>query len=191
MEFMMLNRRILMGLACSSLGLGLALPASAQQVMLTPGGTLFQPLPQAPVAAPDAKTVIPGVDLTVQPDPYVFVPAPGTGIDGNTPLDPGKNYTQIIGISLPNDPDVLIGGPGGTRYSDLIKTDNPSRVPTSEEIAEAVRRGEAVYATDFSASRGDVNNSVIRQTFLNPPLLPSTKSDVSSPLSNSRILPGF
>lgn len=112
-------------------------------------GKFMQDLYKRPIV-PEKALVIPGIDLTTKQKPYVFTPAPGTGVDGNTRLDPGTDQTKLIGPSLPNSPDALIGGV--LRYSDLIKTDKPSRLPTLEETAAAVRRGEAVYGHGFPAA---------------------------------------
>jgi hypothetical protein len=61
----------------------------------------------------------------------------------------------------PIDPDPLIGGPGGVRYSELIKGDKPdsSRAYTPEELAEAYRRGELFYPHGSSAPQAVVSPS--------------------------------
>jgi hypothetical protein len=243
-EFMMLNHRILTGLVCSSLGLGVALPAVAQQVVLTPGGTAFRAIPQLPTvtatqstfvmpgtegakpavpdadfvmpgtegakpAVPDADFVMPGVDKDFKPKEYIFVPAPGTGVDGTAKLEPGRDYTTVTIIATPSDPDPLIGGPGGTRYSDLVKSNNPDQSGpfyTSEKFLELVRRGEIAYTLQSASSTSSSSvssvapNSVVTSSnneqiaklqSLNLLQLPSTLKSNDSPLDGSRILPGF
>jgi hypothetical protein len=214
---MMRHYRIAMGLVCSSLGLSMALPAVAQQVVLTPGGTMIQPMPQAPVAATffPGSITIDGAELKEQ----VFYPgviAPGTGIVVEYKPGPVEVGT-VTAVILDYDPDPLIGGPGGVRYSELAKLDKPdsSRTYTPEELAEAVRRGEMFSPLGFSAASPSAGNSLSPQftsastpestvgttsnmsssianpKLLNPPLLPSLSNASTSPLSTSRILPGF
>jgi hypothetical protein len=220
---MMLNCRIVMGLVassvCSGLSLGWAMPGMAQQVVLTPGGTMMQPLPAAlPVGAVMMTSPVPGMEAgPVDETPFVWG-APGTGIDGNTVLKPeDKVAKNVVGIELEPDPDALIGGVGGVRYADLIKGDKPDPAPYSpEKIAELVRQGEYVYNTSSSQTFTPVsidsalpqvesmvqsgtivstlpngNNNITSPKLVNPSLLPTLTNSSDSPLSNSRVLPGF
>jgi hypothetical protein len=222
---MMRHYRIAMGLVCSSLGLSVALPAAAQQVVLTPGGTMIQPMPQAPVATPSI------LDLMMRGEQrettyYDAEIAPGTGIDPKpgdfNAINPGRVVdTGAEPIILEIDPDALIGGPGGMRYADLypeLPTNNkpdPVSPLTPGEVAEAYRRGEIAYPNGFSATNqaagnslssqlnstsapesivstiSNVSSSITSPKLLNPPLLPSLSNASASPLSTSRILPGF
>jgi hypothetical protein len=185
---MMLHYRIAMGLVCSSLGLSVALPVVAQQVVLTPGGTQFQA-----VRTKVQDFVLPGMD-GLQREPFINY-APGTGIDGNEPILPGENRGVFITPAIPIDPDALIGGPGGTRYSDLVKSNNPDKsgpVYAPEEVAELARKGEFAYTTSSaSPAPSSGNEQIARSESVNPLRLPSSPRSSGSPLSESRILPGF
>jgi hypothetical protein len=77
---------------------------------------------------------------------YPGVIAPGTGIDAEYKPGPVE-VTTVTGPILEIDPDALIGGPGGVKYSELAKGNKPdsSRTYTPEELAEAYRRGEIFY----------------------------------------------
>jgi subtilisin family serine protease len=97
--------------------------------------------------------VLPGLD-GVKREPYTRL-APGTGIDGNIPIKSGENRGNFIAPATPADPDALIGGPGGTRYSDLVKSnkqDKPGPFYTPEEAEALFRKGDIAYTSGFPAS---------------------------------------
>jgi subtilisin family serine protease len=107
--------------------------------------------------------ILPGVKGPMEPVYYPGEIAPGTGIDPKpgdfSEINPGRVVdTGAKPIILEIDPDALIGGPGGMRYSDLYpelpKDDKPdsSKKYTPEEIAELYRRGEIAYSHAFPAA---------------------------------------
>jgi hypothetical protein len=73
---------------------------------------------QAPVTAPEAGFIKSGGEELKEQTFYPGVIASGTGIDAEKRPGPVE-VTTVTGPILEIDPDALIGGPGGVKYSEL------------------------------------------------------------------------
>lgn len=203
----MLSRKLLLGFVGSSLGLGLVLPVQAQQVLLTPAGTVMQ---STPVGVPMLSSPAPGLE------PKELIPfdgqyAVGSGVDGIAVIEPGTNVGVIFGGGTPSDPDIMVGG---VRWSELLKLDKPDDPANRVKVAEMSKIGGVRYPTSgtqptvvAASSTISIVNSPLQSTSivrslpdgtittspknLNSSFIPVLLNNSDSPLSNSRILPGF
>jgi hypothetical protein len=185
-------------LVASGVALVAALPAVAQQVVLTPGGTMIQPIPQAPVAEKSLLDYM----MSGEQRETTYYPgeiAPGTGIDPKpgdfNEINPGRVVdTGAEPIILEIDPDALIGGPSGMRYSDLypeLPTNNkpdPVSTLTPEEVAEAYHRGEIFYPHGFSATNQAAANSLSSESATVPGEIMGTSSQGSNSIVSPKQL---
>jgi hypothetical protein len=104
---MMFDRRIAMVLIGSGLGIGLAMPVKAQQVVLTPAGSAFQ----APSITNPFEGALPAPKLTPEEQKYVdWMNDPN-----NLPF-PGPKYTPPEGKPIVRDPGSLWNDSNGSVF---------------------------------------------------------------------------
>jgi hypothetical protein len=184
---MMFDRRIAMVLIGSSLGIGLAMPVKAQQVVLTPSGSAFQ----APPTTNPFEGALPAPKLTPEEQKYVDWM--------NDPMNlpfPGPVYTPPEGKPLVYDPQ----NPWGSEFvADVTDGKTYTREEFNakygiqlEPISELDPRVTMVGGSKESGTSLSINQTASIQTISAPaPTVTTTTVTNTTTLTNmpARLLP--
>jgi hypothetical protein len=179
---MMISRIAQTALVLSGMGVMLALPAQAQQVVMTPEGTAFQVMPTVDpsnaMIAPTLPVIIGDGKVTPLPGFDEFPPI----VPGSDRTSPGSPFAPILLVEDPGS--VRIGGENGVLLRDAKLTNTPEK--PLRRLTEAEEREGIFFTTSASAIRSSTVQIIPNQ---NLRMLNRKGNGNISPLSTSRILP--